>query len=540
MKAFAAKRWLAIALGVIGPLVVAVALDSYVAWDAERSATQFLQTKADELFGRIERRISSIEQALVDLGNSGSRDCSALDINAMRQAVYRTSQIKEIAVLDRSNIVLCTHLGVGGQHRLLSSEVGARRPNLALAMIQTADREGRMLRVRWNSNDGMSVAALVPIDQLQAENTLLMGKALVHLHLALADGTPIIDPSIGELDDAHAGRQLRTERASERYPVRLAMDVPLAGVLADRSDVTLASWLAVTCALIALLLVSWYSRRQGPDVVAQLSDAIRRGEFIPYYQPIIDITTGQLRGCEVLVRRRLPDGSLQAPAAFINLIEKNGLAIPMTRHLMKGVRDEIGPYYALRPRLKISFNLVAEHFNDNTIIEDVERLFEGSLLRFNQIVFEVTERDPLIDLDGARRVIAGLQARGVRIALDDVGAGHAGLSYILKLGVDSLKIDKLFIDAIEVERTTSTIIETIVGLAATMHMDVVAEGVESFEQVQYLREKGVTAAQGYVFSPPLPGSSFITLMEAMEPVSALVAVSDKSEPARRPATRSFG
>ena len=110
-----------------------------------------------------------------------------------------------------------------------------------------------------------------------------------------------------------------------------------------------------------------------------------------------------------------------------------------------------------------------------------------------------------------------MQGLGVAIAIDDVGTGHSGLSYMLKLGADLIKIDKMFIDAIGTDRNSTTIIETLVDLARNMHMDIIAEGVERFEQVVLLRDLGIQAAQGYVFAPPLPASSFLQLIEAIDP-----------------------
>src|SRR5262249_12444956 len=135
--------------------------------------------------------------------------------------------------------------------------------------------------------------------------------------------------------------------------------------------------------------------------------------------------------------------------------------------------------------------------------------FENSRVRFDQIVLEVTERQPLESLTGTRRIIAALQDIGVKIAIDDVGTGHSGLSYMLKLGVDIIKIDKMFIDAVGTDRNSAKIIETLIDLAHNMRMEVVAEGVETFEQVVFLRELGIRSAQGYVFSPPLPATSFL-------------------------------
>jgi len=115
-------------------------------------------------------------------------------------------------------------------------------------------------------------------------------------------------------------------------------------------------------------------------------------------------------------------------------------------------------------------------------------------------------------------VIASLQELGCNVAIDDVGTGHGGLSYLLKLGANCIKIDKMFIDAIGTECYSTPIIETLVELANRMRMEIFAEGVENFEQVKYLRDRGISLAQGYAFAPPLPGPQFRALLEAAHPL----------------------
>jgi EAL domain-containing protein (putative c-di-GMP-specific phosphodiesterase class I) len=148
----------------------------------------------------------------------------------------------------------------------------------------------------------------------------------------------------------------------------------------------------------------------------------------------------------------------------------------------------------------------------------VRDLFGNSPIRFNQVILELTERQPIQNLTETRRIVAALQGLGVIVAIDDVGTGHSGLSYMLKLGVDLIKIDKLFVDAIGTDGNSATIIGTLIDLAHNMRMDIIAEGVESFEQVVLLRDLGIRAAQGYVFAPPLPASSFLQLVEAIDPL----------------------
>ena len=208
------------------------------------------------------------------------------------------------------------------------------------------------------------------------------------------------------------------------------------------------------------------------------------------------------------------------PGAFIPLAESSGLIREMTRDLMRRVCVEAGAAIGCRPALKISFNFAGKLFSDESIVKDVRKIFSGSPIKLSQVVLEVTERDPIENFTATRQTIAALQGLGVRIAIDDVGTGHSGLSYMLKLGVDIIKIDKMFVDAIGTDRNSTTIVETLVDLAHNMRMDVVAEGVENFEQVMHLRELGIRSAQGYVFAPPLPGRAFLQLIEAIDPLPA--------------------
>src|SRR5262245_35888153 len=259
-------------------------------------------------------------------------------------------------------------------------------------------------------------------------------------------------------------------------------------------------------------------RRTPPNPMTEIEHALEAGEFIPYYQPVVDIRTGQLRGAEVLVRWRKPDGTLVLPGSFIPLMESSGFIRDLTRSLMQKVCEEAGESIGRRPDLKISFNFAGKLFSEPTTVKDVRTIFASSPIKFSQVVLEVTERDPIENFTETRQIIAALQGLGVRIAIDDVGTGHSGLSYMFKLGVDIIKIDKMFVDAIGTDRNSTTIVETLVDLARNMRMDVVAEGVENFEQVMHLRTLGVRSAQGYVFAPPLPGSSFLQLVEALDPL----------------------
>jgi sensor c-di-GMP phosphodiesterase-like protein len=309
--------------------------------------------------------------------------------------------------------------------------------------------------------------------------------------------------------------------ASEHFGFQAEIATPRAQAATSQADL---KWLGIYASgamvLIAGVIVLLLPRRNNNNPVAEIERALAAGEFVPYYQPIVDIRSGQLRGAEVLVRWKKPDGTLVLPGAFIPLAESSGLIRDMTTDLMRRVCAEAGSAVGCRPALKISFNFAGKLFGDESIIKDVRKIFTGSPIKLSQVVLELTERDPIENFTETRRVIAALQGLGVRIAIDDVGTGHSGLSYILKLGVDIIKIDKMFVDAIGTDRNSTTIVETLIDLAHNMRMDIVAEGVENFEQVMHLRELGVRSAQGYVFAPPLPGGAFLQLIEAIDPLAA--------------------
>jgi len=307
--------------------------------------------------------------------------------------------------------------------------------------------------------------------------------------------------------------------------------VSRAAVFSAHNDLrTVSTLCAAVLALLTISLALLLASRSRANPVAELERALEAGEFVPYYQPLVDLRTGAIVGAEVLMRWRKADGTIIPPAAFIPLAESSGLILDMTRALMIAVRDEFSAVLGRRPGVKVAFNLTARHFDDDQIVGDVRDIFAASAIRMSQVVLEVTERQPLDDLLAARRVIAGLQDLGCKVAIDDVGTGHGGLSYMLKLAVNYIKIDKLFVDAIGTERYSATIIETLVDLARNMRIEVLAEGVETFEQVKFLRERGVHLCQGYVFAPPLAGPLFRQLLEAAQPLGVAGAARDRPAP----------
>ena len=504
-------------LGVIGLVLVCVPVVGArvtLSLHTRELATREMRQLADQFIARAEVAIDSGSAMLSELALRGVADCSTGALDQMRRGVYANFWIKEIGITGPDGKLRCNHLGDVTSSRALSPPIATGHPNVMLQAVAMHATRQRGLKLIWTKPLG-GLEAIVPSDALTA--------GLLPTHLAdfsagivTLSGGSIVGTFARPLRADASGEKIRAEARSLRYPIAIAVGAPLAAFSGQQGNMLAYSTIGGALISVLIFLLVVYLLRGPPIEVARLNEALSRGEFIPYYQPIIDIGTGRLAGCEVLMRWRKPDGTIVTPDAFIRLAEVSRLAWPMTVALMHCVRSDLNDSFGDRPALKISINLFNAHFSTLRTVHDVEHIFGSSRISPRQLVFELTEREPLGDVRRARVVIRRLQAMGARVALDDAGTGHAGLAYLHQLGVDAVKIDKLFVDTID-EGGATPIIDSLIKLGHDLHMEVVAEGVETFEQLDYLRAHGADSAQGYLFSPPLPAKAFLDLVEAMEP-----------------------
>src|SRR5215475_4790178 len=522
VKFLVRKEWLAALIGVALAGAPMGAFNLWVEWFIEQRGHEEVDQVARRSLVMAERRAGMIIRTLAELAKRGVVHCSAADIDSLRAASFWTTPIKEISVISPSGQTLCTDIGVvPGERVAVSSHPLTADGTIMIELLRFGGHRHPMIQIRPVEPGNVdSLAALTPAELFLPLTSIAMDVAGgTALAITTGDGFPLAESGVPQRDARNDKDRLTATLPSERYNLVAVASVPRQQLLAAYSNLRAVG--TVISGLIALTIIAFAlilpARRRG-DPVSEIERAFRAGEFVPHFQPVVDMTSGRLRGAEALVRWRKPDGSLVLPGSFIPLLESSGLILEVTRMLMRRVVAEVGEAFSQRPKLNISFNVAAAHFADETIVRDVREIFENSPIRLSQVTLELTERQPLENLTETRRVIAALQGLGVSVAIDDVGTGHSGLSYMLKLGVDTIKIDKMFIDAIGTDRNSATIIETLIELARNLRMDIVAEGVESFEQVVFLRDLGIRAAQGYVFAPPLPASSYLQLIAAIDPL----------------------
>lgn len=485
---------------------------------AEDSAQSTLHGYAGRMVDHLELIIDEGVFALTGLYESGATQCDQPAIDAMRRAIFDAYVLREIAIVDQDGRVVCADT-IFKTERWTLARMYTVNDKIDVSVVVDEQTSRRSLALRYQPEEGRAMVAHFAPNSLGLDVLPDHWRSAGMAQLNLLDGTEfqtMPHPSSPDADDSDVGADvIEANATSNRYPLTVSIRVDRETVMRDFQKIKLYALIVMGVYASVVLGVAVFIARQKPTSSDDIARGMRRREFLAYYQPVINLTTGRLEGCEVLIRRRRPDGTIEGPAAFIAQAESNGQIIPMTVQLMRSVLADLGPVYSSRPHLSVAFNLCAKHFTDDQIVRDAETIFGESQISPSQLIFEVTERLPLADTSTAVRVISELQALGAKVALDDAGTGHSGLATLQRLGMDIVKIDKLFIDPIFADTRQAPIVDSLVDIAKKFGMYVIAEGVETMDQVNYLRSRGVDFAQGYLFAPALPASSFVMLIEAM-------------------------
>ncbi|MCR3909682.1 cyclic diguanylate phosphodiesterase [Aeromonas hydrophila] len=379
----------------------------------------------------------------------------------------------------------------GGRLRLLAgNQVRAHHPLLAL-------RDGHGKGAAFSTIDGEYLRFMLVLSGRPCTLLLHVGQQWLDERGVLSEG--------GQPQAMLASHEIH----SSRYPLSIyaGHEVP---------SFWNSLWQARRWAILLLLGISlgfalliWWllGRPRSPEV--ELARALRNREFVPYLQPLVAAGSERVMGAEVLMRWQHPTAGLIRPDLFIPQAEASGLIVPMTSLLMEEVARELSLDRSRVPHgFHISFNISAAHCRDMALLAECRRFLDHFAPGQVVLVLELTERELLVADPQTLALFRQLDEMGVRLAMDDFGTGHSSLHYLQQFHVDYLKIDQSFIGRIGTESLSEHIVDNVIDLGARLGLALVAEGVETRQQADYLKRKGVDYLQGYLFGRPLPLRDF--------------------------------
>ncbi len=250
------------------------------------------------------------------------------------------------------------------------------------------------------------------------------------------------------------------------------------------------------------------------SVENSLRGAIQRRELVLHYQSKLSLATGKIVGAEALIRWRHPERGLVSPKQFISIAESCGLIVPIGRWVLREACGQLRAWQvAGMPSLCISINVSPVELRDPGFVAGVRAVLKETGLEAHYLELELTETALIDDSRSIADVLEELKALGVLLALDDFGTGYSSLTHLKRFPIDALKIDQSFVHDLATDEDGASIVTAMIGMGKSLHMQVVAEGVETQQQVEILHAHGCPQAQGYYFSRPMPGEDFGRLLE---------------------------
>ncbi|MDE2138756.1 MAG: EAL domain-containing protein, partial [Gammaproteobacteria bacterium] len=246
---------------------------------------------------------------------------------------------------------------------------------------------------------------------------------------------------------------------------------------------------------------------------SELHAALHGGQFELHYQPKVDTSTGRINSAEALIRWRHPERGLLPPADFIGIADDCGLLDDIGEWVLhEACRQAKAWQDAGLPRLRVAVNLAPSQFRLNNLIDQIRRAIDAAQLDPQLLEVELTESAVMSDAEESILILEAISSMGVLVSVDDFGTGYSSMSYLRRFPIDKLKIDRCFVEEMTRRSEDASIVRAIISLAHSLHLKVIAEGVETSEQLSLLADLGCDQYQGFYFSPALSADKFVALV----------------------------
>jgi sensor c-di-GMP phosphodiesterase-like protein len=507
--------WITIAVSLLA-ICLTTAASLFLAFHQNRQdAAEQTMTVASESLRRADSMTSQALLAYVRLASSTSTSanpCSADRISLMSRVALDYDYLQAV--------------GYVVDDRVICSSSGLHDPSLPLGPL-TYSADGLEASIRPSVDLGTGrrflvlqrghyAAAISPaslLDILSPRSGMSYGTFGIPSGVVLSEHG-FFNPDWPEhLGDAHHvtfydGNYLVSIEASTKYSLAAFSAIPKSDLQAR--FITVARVLLPIGLLLGLIVSFAIFRlaRRRETLPAALRSALKKREFVLHYQPIVELASARIVGAEALLRWPREDGNGMRPALFIPAAEDCGLIQYVTAYVLREIAADTPAFFRHHPDCYISINLASADLHDEHTVSLLRELLDTPGIEPHNLVVEVTEHS-FLEPARASRTIRAIRELGIRVAIDDFGTGFSSLSHLTTLQTDFLKIDKLFIDSVGTSSVTSEVALHIIGVARTLGQTVIAEGVETRLQADFLREHGVAHAQGWLFSAALPMSQLL-------------------------------
>ena len=462
----------------------------------------------------VSQMLAAVDRVLQARSNMGAQ-CSDDMLNLMREISVSLEYVKVVGILDGDQLV-CSSLGLHPE-------------GIAVGEVDNIAVNGT--RVRYYAPTIVGDSS-IPYVSLERDGVIAMTQRSQAVDVVVDQQGSIFatfDPTTGQIrtsnapinadwvsatrdlqqsavvDDNYIVGVVRSEQT--RFTGAIAA-VPVSYLNNSVRDLILLLLPVALLAGTGLSASLLYLARQQTSLSTQIKQGLKRDEFFLEYQPIVDVNNGNWLGVEALLRWRQRNGTVLYPDAFINTAEKSGLVSQLSLRVIDLVERDLGALISAEPTFFVAINLSARDLQSERVLDRLLDLKRTTGASPGQLTVELTERT-LVEPENAVRAIEEMRSYGIHVAIDDFGTGYCSLSYLEQMSFDALKIDRLFVEAIDKQASTSPVVLHIIQMARTLGMKAVAEGVETRQQEQFLQEHGVRFAQGWLYSRSLPADQLI-------------------------------
>lgn len=503
-------------LAAVLPVLAAVYLAREQAIDAElarvSSYARVVVNRSDRAVDQMVDAIDQLEQTRARTGAS----CTPAMLDLMREISVSMEYVKVVGVVEGD--------------RLVCSSMGLHPGGIDVGTVDVVSANGTRLRY-----DAPAIQAELGVPYVSLERDGLI--AMTHRSQAVdvvvdQEGSlfATFDPTTNQIRTSNApvNPEWVTSTAGTDATAFVADDYIVAVIRSDRIRFTGAiaaipiRYLNESVQDLILLLLPiallagaglsaslLYLARQQTSLPSQIRSGLKRDEFFLEYQPIVDLDNGSWLGVEALLRWRRRDGEVLYPDAFVPAAEKSELISQLSLRVVDLVERDLGVLLGSEPGFFVTINLSARDLQSERVLDRLLELKRNTGATAGQLVVEITER-MLVDPENAARAIENMRSRGIHVAIDDFGTGYCSLSYLEQMRFDALKIDRLFVEAIDKNAATSPVVLHIIDMARTLGLKIVAEGVQTAEQQTFLKAHGVQFAQGWLYSKSLPVDTLVS------------------------------